>query len=346
MHNFRAYKEAFFEFGPHLNVIHGSNALGKTSLLEALHFFVSGRSFRGAQASELIRQGASHFYLEARFVKREIEQVLRATCGAGERKFVYNSTVFPSTAHLLGLLKGVVAAPDDVTLVKGPPLIRRQYLDVQIAQIDPLYVHHLTRYARALRQRNCLLRAKLVLTIESWEHEMAQSATYITRQRACAVADLCVLLKRIHQRLAESKEVLSIQYKSSADQADLEAYFLALYKKSRKREIELGATLFGPHKDDVLIMIDGKDVRSYASEGQQRTCVMGLRCAEWERLSSIGDERPLMLVDDVAIGLDDRRRALLMAYLGELSQVFLTTTSAAFANGACVQSIPLVCQSS
>lgn len=330
LHNFRIYQEAFFEFSPGFNVILGPNARGKTSILEAIHFIITGRSFRGAQTSELIRQGASSFYLEASFVKHNMEQVVKITCAPAERKIIYNNTVLPSTTHLLGLLQGVVASPDDVALVKGAPQLRRQYLDLQIAQVDPLYIHHLNRYTRALRQRNCLLRAKQTLTIESWEHEMAQSAAYLTRQRLGAVADLRHSLQAVHQQLTDSKEKLSIEYKSSADSIEPELFFLAQYKKHRRREMELGATLFGPHKDDLLITIDDRDVRSYASEGQQRTCVSGLRCAEWERLSQLSSEKPLMLVDDVAMSLDSRRRSLIVDYLKGVFQVFLTTTDRSF----------------
>lgn len=331
LHNFRVYKEAFFEFKPGFNVVHGPNAQGKTSLLEAIHFLVTGRSFRGAHTPELIRIGSENFYLEAHFIKHGIEQTLKASCSATERKFVYNHTVFPSATHLLGVLQGVVSFPDDVTLVKGAPVFRRQYLDVQIAQVDPLYVHHMNRYTRALKQRNCLLRAKQSLTIESWEHEMAQSAAYLTKQRGSATNDLRLSLAAVHFQLAASKEILSLEYKTSADHAHLEEYFLSQYKKHRRREMEVGATLFGPHKDDLIITINGSDVRSYASEGQQRTCVVGLRCAEWERLHSLSSEKPFMLVDDVGMGLDDQRKKLFMEYLSGLDQVFLTTTSSSLA---------------
>lgn len=327
LHDFRVYKEAFFEFGPHFNVIHGPNAHGKTSLLEAIYFFMTGKSFRGAQISELIRQGASQFYLEARFVKRGIDQVLRATCSPTDRRFVYNSTVLHGNAQLIGLIQGVIASPDDAALIKGAPVLRRQYLDVQIAQTDPLYVYHLSRYARALKQRNCLLRAKQGLTIESWEHEMAVSAAYMTKQRMAAVKILQESLCEVYKRLTDSAELLSIEYKSPADQMRLEDYFLGQYQKYRKREMEVGATLYGPHKDDLLISIGGHDARSFASEGQQRTCASALRCAEWERLSALTDAKPLMLVDDVGLGLDGNRCRFLWKYLEGLSQIFLTTTS-------------------
>lgn len=334
LHQFRVFKEAFFELSPQFNVIHGPNAQGKTSLLEAIFFLVAGKSFRGAHTPELITQGASNFYLEAHLTKHGITQILRTTCSPQERKFVYNNTLVPSISHLLGLLQCVVASPDDVYLIKGGPFLRRQYLDVQIAQIDPLYVHHLTRYLRALKQRNCLLRANQMLTIESWEYEMASSAAYITKQRAIAVHDLDKSIGKIHQKLTDSKEILSLHYKSSAVEiSEKEDYFLSLYKKNRRREVDLGITLHGPHKDDLFISIDGRDIRAFASEGQQRTCINSLRFAEWERLSQQSTEDPIMLIDDFGIGLDDHRRDLLLNHLKILAQVFITTTSSSIATG-------------
>ncbi len=154
LQQFRNYKEAYFEFSPSLNLICGPNALGKTSLLEAIHYLMIGRSFRPGHHQDLIKVGCDTFYLEAIFCKYNVDQKLRLHANAKERRIIYNSTALASSSNLLGLIQGVVMTPDDVNLVKGPPALRRQFLDIQIAQIDPLYVHHLGRYSRAMRQRN------------------------------------------------------------------------------------------------------------------------------------------------------------------------------------------------
>jgi DNA replication and repair protein RecF len=330
LHRFRNYEEAFVEFDPNFNLICGPNAQGKTNILEAIHYLMMGRSFRPSQSVELIKHGTSSFYLEGTFLKHSIEQKLRLIFDGKERKMIYNSTPLPTVSSLLGLIQGVILTPDDVNLIKGPPLLRRQFLDIQIAQVDPLYVHHLTRYARAMRQRNQLLKIHQQMTIDSWEHEMGQSAAYITLQRYRTVEDLQLYCRQIHPILTGESQVLGIAYKTSYlgywQLEELRQYFLEQFKKNRLREMGLGHTIIGPHKDDLLITIGEKDIRYFASEGQQRSCVTALHFAEWQRLQQIGDVTPLMMIDDVGMGLDVKRRSYLIDQLAQLGQVFLTTT--------------------
>ncbi|MBA3816557.1 MAG: DNA replication/repair protein RecF [Parachlamydiaceae bacterium] len=336
LHNFRIYEEAFYEFGPKINVISGPNARGKTSILEAIYFLMTGRSFRQTQVSDMIRHGASSFYIEASFIKHGIEQTLRVHCSGKDRRIVYNNTLCASSSDLLGLLLGAVIHPDDATVVKGAPEARRHLLDVQIAQANPLYIHHLTRYNRAMRQRNHLLRAKTAATIESWEHEMANSAAYIVYQRLQTIEDLQEKGQRLHNLICGGNDTLELAYKSAAvlrsisvadiDILQLRTYYLEQYSKQRKREMELGVTLIGPHKDDVFIGLNTNEARFFASEGQQRSCVAALRLAEWECLKANSYEMPLMLIDDVGMSLDYSRRTRLFSHLPALEQVFLTTT--------------------
>jgi DNA replication and repair protein RecF len=328
--NFRCYEEASFDFCSGINTICGANAQGKTSLLEAIYFLSTGRSFRTSQASDLIRLDASSFNLQATFIKNDVEQSLKIFFDGKERKILYNSTICPSSTSLLGLLQGVVVTPDDVTLVKGSPLIRRHFLDLQMAQSDPLYVHHLTRYNRAMRQRNALLRAKNSATLESWEHEMANAAAYLTHQRTKTINSLQHNGKKMYMALSGEAEELGLGYKTSAPKEEgidkLRQYYVELLRRLRPREIIYGCTLAGPQKDDLTISIGEKEARFFASEGQQRSCVAALRLAEWERLSALANEAPLMLIDDVGVSLDSTRRGRLLEHLQNLGQVFLTAT--------------------
>lgn len=330
--NFRSYEDVTFEFAPGINLIAGGNARGKTTILEAIHYLICGRSFRTQQSSELIRYGQSYFFLEALFVKNNVEQRLKVSCDATQKKIIYNNTVYPSLSNLLGLLHGAVYTPDDAKLVKGQPAARRQFLDIQIAQVDPLYVHYLSRYNRAMSQRNCLLRAKENETIETWEQEMASAAAYIWQQRHAAVSELETSCHSLYQTLSGEASQLSLAYKGAFKgslQATGEEYFKTLLK-NRAREKILGYTLAGPHKDDLVFALQGQEVRFFGSEGQQRTCVAALRLAEWSRLKSHSGLHPLMLVDDVGISLDGSRKERMMGHLFHLGQVFLTSTESGF----------------
>lgn len=334
LRNFRLYEDAVFTFSPGINVIKGPNARGKTSIIEALYFLMTGRSFRTSQTADLIRHGAGSFLIEASFVKHGIQQKLQVQYNGSERKVLYNSTPCASSLNLLGLLQGVVIHPDDATIVKGAPACRRNLLDLQLGQSDPLYVRHLTRYDKAMRQRNILLKAKNPATIDVWEEQMAHSAAYIIRQRLHATKTLELRGKEFYRNICGAKEELSLHYKANgtgdnipAEERDIHVLFSDQFKRHRLKEMELGSTMTGPHKDDVLIALHGKDARGFASEGQQRSCVVALRLAEWERLkSTTAHETPIMLVDDLGISLDAGRRLQLLQHLSSLDQVFITTT--------------------
>lgn len=328
--NFRLYKERAFLFTPKTNVIFGANARGKTTILEAIYYFITGKSFRTEKPQELISSGENYFYLEASFKKHDVLQHLKILFDGKERKIIYNNTRLPSAVHLYGILQGVLLTPDDVALIKGEPQLRRGFFDAAIAQADPLYIHYLTRYKRALRQRNCLLKAKSIHSIDSFEHEMARSASYISLQRRSFLKKLELLSSPLHLDLSGLNENISLRYKPSGHVAHeeecLKKTYLDLLKKNRVKEIELGVTLAGPHKDDLLFFLNEKEARQFASEGQQRSFISTLRFSEWAQLKSRSEGEPLMLIDDLGISLDQNRKQRQLQYLNSFSQVFLTMT--------------------
>ncbi len=331
LYNFRLYQEAVFDFCPHLNMICGPNAAGKTSLIEAICFLAAGHSFRSHQTAHLIRNGSSYFYLEAIFVKHGIEQRLKITHSHKERKIFINNTSYSTTSSLVGLLLTVVFSPADIDLIKGGPQGRRQYLDEQLAQADPLYHYHCNRYARAMRQRNCLLKAKNFNSIHSWEYEMAVSAAYLVQKRLELLEELQKHAKLFYEQIAEADEALSLAYRSASgkisnDQSALRIHFLEQYEKNREREVFFASTLVGPHKDELTVSIGENEARYFASEGQMRSCAAALRLAEWKRLETFTGEKPLMLLDDISTSLDQKRTEHLFRLLDSLGQLFLTGT--------------------
>jgi len=322
---FRNYSESRFDFGPAINVIQGPNALGKTSLLEAIHLLSLGRSFRTTRMNDMIHKGTEGFFLEAHFISNEIEQRLAVSMSPRERKVVHNHTLYPSLSSLIGLLPVITMTPDD-GLIKGGPDSRRKYLDLQIAQFDPLYIHYLTRYQRAMRHRNQLLRRKSFDAIGPWEQEMARSATYVVKRRKSLIHSLQTLAQDNHERLSGGLGELILGYQSHFD-----GDFLTQYQKTRQKEAAVGYTTTGPHRDDLMIKIDDKEARHFASEGQKRTCVTALRLASWHLLKQQTGVDPLMLIDDFGVSLDESRRQQFLECLPEFGQVFIT----------CVDPLPL-----
>lgn len=323
--NFRSYSDARFDFSEGVNVISGANAKGKTTILEAIYLLISGHSFRTAHMQELIKHGEEAFFIEAYYLKHGIEQRLAIAYGQNLLKVIHNSSQTSTLVTLFGALSGVVMAPDDAALVKGSPQVRRRYLDLQIAQSDPLYIHYARRYKRALRQRNALLKARSSAAIEGWEEEMATAAAYISKERSGALAALSSAAATQYQKLTGEQQPLSMRYAPTLSGED----YLAQYQRMRKRELEVGYTLKGPHKDDFIVAIGDHPVRHFGSEGQQRSCIAAMRLSEWSRLKEKLSASPLMLVDDIAIGLDPNRCARIYEELSTLSQVFLTTTEEA-----------------
>lgn len=333
LNNFRLFEEAYVEFCPEVNWISGQNAMGKTTLLEAIYLLSTGTSFRSHQLSNLIRHGASHFYLEAHFVKHEISQRLRLSYSKAERRIYINNSCYPSLSALYGVLFSIAYSPEDICLINGAPQERRRLIDTQLGQIDPLYLHHLSRYQRAMRQRNYLLKAKNVLSIESWEYEMATSAAYIVQKRLPLIETLQKHAAPIHRLIAGHQPDLTLSYRpfgrldgSGWHEQALRQHYLEQYQKHRPREIALASTLVGPHKDDISITIGEKDARFFASEGQQRSCAASLRLAQWQQLQQASELAPLMLIDDFGVSLDAMRCQRLLEQLNSCSQLFLTST--------------------
>lgn len=332
LRQFRCYGEATFHFSPGINLIHGANARGKSSILEAIYLLSTGRSFRASKLQEMIQSGKDGFEVEAKFVKHGVEQTLTFTLKNRERSINYNQTPFSSITQLFGLLPGVIITPDDIALIKGSPQVRRQYLDLQLAQANSLYVHHLIRYHRAMRQRNALLKNGHTHSLDSWEHVMAHSGAFVTEQRITTAAALENVGSQLYATLTGEAQPLHLEYKAPWQGKEEKSYthlasrYLEKYRASRQREMAMGYTLHGPHKDDLAVALGGKEVRLFASEGQQRCCVATLRFAEWQRLRELTDEVPLLFVDDIGISLDESRQEKLVSHLASFGQVFVTST--------------------
>lgn len=303
---FRKLSDSRFHFTEGIQAIVGQNAIGKTTLLEALYFLIAGKSFRTHRMAELFQNGSEAFFLSVCFLKHGVEQELKVYVNGQERKVLYNATSFPTLSSLLGMILGSVMTPDDANLIKGAPQTRREFLDLQIAETDPLYNWHLNRYTRAMRHRNALLKAKQTLTCESFEHEMAASAAYITCQRRKTIETLTPLFQQKYRTLGEERESVGLSYKSSLLEDPRQ--ILTQYVKNRARDMQFGATLQGPHKDEIEIEIEGKEAKSFASEGQKQTLIAALKLAEWQRLLDISQETPLFMIDDMGLGMDGARK--------------------------------------
>lgn len=328
--HFRSYRQEEAFFSPGLNCIEGANGSGKSNLLEAIHLISTGKSFRTHRLYDLIKHSEAGFELEANFIKDTISHSLKVSFDKDGRRIFYNQTAHTSFLPLLGILPSILLCPEDISILSGSPAERRRFLDLHIAQIDKLYVYHLGRYQRALKQRNFLLKKKDEKGLLPWEHLMAISASYIIEKRIETIAYLQEPSKRLVLQFSRQKETFTMKYESSLTQksvADSPSFYAEQWERNRKKELETGTTLLGPHRDDVLFFLKGQDVKTFCSEGQKRCCLAALRFSEWERLKSILDSPPLFGIDDFGVHLDEDRSSLLKEPLLSMGQVFITAPS-------------------
>jgi len=263
--------------------------------------------------------------LEARVVRDNVEQIVRISFDGKTRKLHLDANEFTTFLPLLGSFPSILSTPDDVHLITDSPAIRRHFLNLHLAQSDPLYVHHLARFLRSLKQRNCLLKSKTLAGIECWEYEMAHSAMVLSKMRSDLIAQTrAPLLEKI--RLFSSQvESAEIQFQLGFS-PDLNGYLQQLQKMRAKEQI-LGFTLHGPHRDDLSFSICERPARTFASEGQKKTIVTALRLVQWQHLKEHTAVLPWMAIDDFGETLDASRQHHLQNFLRSMGQVFLTTPS-------------------
>lgn len=307
LRHFRNYDECLIEFAPGVNLIHGSNAQGKTNILEALHLMMSGRSFRTTQMQDLIQFGQSSFYVEILFQKQDIQQQLQMHYNGKEKKLLLDGKPLKTLSSLLGMIQGVLITPEDDALIKGAPRMRRNFLDLHIAKINPLYLDHLVNYNKAMRHRNALLKERATQMLFPFEKTMSESGAYISQKRTEALLEL-------EKNIDHEPESITLLYKPSV-----------FSTKQKEKELILGSTLTGPHREDFTPMIGQKEARSFGSEGQKRSVVSALKLAQFKIIESITKETPLLCIDDVGISFDKDRETKLLEKVASYQQVFLTS---------------------
>lgn len=273
--------------------------------------------------SELIQEGKPHFYLEAEIVRDQVAQTIKLSFDGTHKRLQLNANEYPTFTPLLGSFPSILSAPDDIDLITNSPSYRRRFLNLHLAQSDPLYVHHLARFWRAMKQRNCLLKSKKLETLDCWESEMGQSAEYIYGARKDFLEQLKESLEIQGKHLSSEMESIEIRFQPTYPQPS--SAYQSHLKKMRNREKEMGATLHGPHRDDLTFQINAKPARSFASEGQKKTIVTALRLAQWQHLHRQIETPPFLAIDDFGGTLDTQRQKHLSRFLTTAGQVFLTT---------------------
>lgn len=341
--DFRLFKEERLDFSEGLNHFIGNNAQGKTTLIEALFLLSSGKSFRTHHLKDLVREGAERFRLLCYFERYGIEQKIELVSDGLNHQLIINASPSHKLSSLLGLIQGVVISPEDNPLVKASPDERRRFLDQHLCCLDPLYVHHLHRYRKALKQRNALLKQRALKTLHVWEVELAKSAGYLIHKRQKTSHKLNIRAKELLLEISDGKDNLKLSYKtsfsissqkasiknesdSSCDSLDdIQAALLKNLEKGRNKDLMMQATSVGPHRDDLVIELGGKNAKAFASEGQKRSILYALRLAQWQLTSEENNEPPFIAIDDIGSCLDNHRLKRLIDNMLKCGQVFISS---------------------
>ena len=341
--NFRNITHASVEFSPQVNLLLGDNAQGKTNLLEAIALQAIGKSFRGAKDAELIRFGQTQARVTLDYADDVRDMRLVTVLEAGKRrKTEQNGLPVRRASELVGGLRVVLFCPEHLSIIKSGPELRRNFLDVAISQLKPMYLTSLQRYNKILKERNRLLKnaaedasamKTLRDTIDIWSAQLAHEGAIIARYRVWYVQQVNAAAREVFADMTGGGEIPEMTYDGSChmerpedylDAAAVEQSLLRLLTTSHDREIGATYTLWGPHKDDIAITLNGVCARVYASQGQQRSLALAMKLAEGEISRKLCGDYPVFLFDDVQSELDSKRRDYLVNKIRD-KQVILTT---------------------
>ncbi len=336
----RGYAALDVAFAPGPHLIWGPNAAGKTSLLEAMVLLAWGRSHRTTADGELIRWGTDLARVEGRVGTDVVEVAIvrSGASGAAGRKRIRVNGLGRRATGLAGLLRVVVFAPEEMLLIAGSPSLRRAVIDQLASSASPLYADALSTYGRTLQQRNSLLRAiredgASRDELRFWDGTFLDSGSAIVAERRRLLESLAAPLAAAHAEIAPDEAAsarLTLAYATNAPAHPGESARDALARRlaeTADKEVWNGSTLIGPHRDDLVFELAGRDLASFASRGQQRTAILALKLAELDVLTDLDGRPPLLLLDDVFSELDPERRSHLVRRIAGLPQAFVTTTT-------------------
>lgn len=337
LHHFRNYGKVKVKFSPQINILIGQNAQGKTNLLESIYVLALTRSHRTNNERELIEFKRDAAQIKGTVQRQYGPEKLEIDIGKHGKKAKINHLEKARLSEYLGQLNVILFAPEDLALVKGAPMIRRRFIDMEFGQISPKYLHDLTQYRSVLRQRNRYLKqlqtheAQDKLYLEVLSEQLAAIGGAIIKQRLQFLNELEKYAQILHHDITQKKETLTFEYistvkfQSAMTEMELSRALMDTYQEHQSKEIFQGTTLYGPHRDDVRFLINRKNVQIYGSQGQQRTTALSVKLAEIDLMKKQTGEYPILLLDDVLSELDGARQTHLLKTIQGKVQTFMTT---------------------
>ena len=336
--HYRNYENEKIKTHEGINIIMGENAQGKTNLIEAMFFLSRGYSHRASSVAELAQWDHDDFFMNAIVVSQGVKHTLTAKCHLGKRQFLLDGKA-RKREKINGIFNTILFEPDDLKIVKEGPEKRRRFINQEISGFKPEYHYLLRDYEKILNQRNMLLKniryePSLATTLEVWDEQLVQVGTRLMNHRIRYLHRLNREANVLHKILSQGKENLSLYYQNNIidsleDIKEIKRIFKEKLELSREEEISRGSTIYGPHVDDIVIQINGKDARRYGSQGQQRSAAISLKLSQIEIYFDNTGEYPVVLLDDIFSELDENRRKSIIKLLNK-TQAFITCTEDLF----------------
>lgn len=331
--DYRCYEKALLQLPSGITVIAGRNAQGKTNLLESVFLCCAGKSHRTSKEDEMIRLSAEYCHVKAAFERGNVCHDIHMTLKRGGRKrILFDGTAVKRTADFVGQMQAVLFSPENIQIIKDSPARRRAYMDVALSQVYKSYLRALMDYNKALSMRNALLKqgvdGSAWSTLEVFETQLAHYGAMVMQSRRMFCQEAGPKARELQSKISSGADELSLSYvpNIACDAGQEESAILEKFKKERERDILRRVTGSGPHRDDMLLQVNGLDARLFASQGQQRTVALSIKMAELDFMREHTGNRPILLLDDVFGELDAARRQQLLTAVGDC-QTILTCTN-------------------
>lgn len=325
--NYRNYDDLNITFDPGITILYGDNAQGKTNILEALYIAGTTKSHRGSKDKEIIMFNEEESHIKLQLSKNDVGHKIDVHLRKNKNKYIaIDGLSIKKSGELLGLINMIFFSPEDLSIIKNGPSQRRRFINLELCQLNKIYFYNYVNYNKALEQRNTLLKQialdkKLKDTLDLWDAYLIQYGTEVIKERQHFIDQLNDIVKDIHAHLTGGKESINISYENNVSVDDYEKILL----RKRETDLKYQSTGTGPHRDDICFYVNGIDVRTYGSQGQQRTAALSLKLAEIELVKSLIHDTPVLLLDDVMSELDSNRRNFLLDSIKDIQTVVTCT---------------------
>lgn len=332
--NYRNYEELHMELNEGTNILYGDNAQGKTNILEAVYVCCTSKSHKNAKDRDIIRFDHDESHIKMQIRKNDVPYRIDMHLKKNKPKGIaINGMPIRRASELFGIANVVCFSPEDLNIIKNGPSERRRFIDMELCQLNKLYVHSLVQYNKVLVQRNKLLkelafRPDYGETLDVWDMQLVNYGKEVMEYRGDFVCRLNEMIHGIHARLSGQKEDLKICYEPDTAAAQFEEAL----KRSRTQDMKQKTTLCGPHRDDISFFVNGIDIRKFGSQGQQRTAALSLKLSELELVKQLIHDRPILLLDDVLSELDAGRQNHLLNAINDIQTIITCTGLDDFVN--------------